>query len=516
MRTWAFLLILIEISFSRIIIVPDSAPTIQGGLNLASSGDTVLTRPGEYRENLTWPNRDGIKLYSFLGPDSTIINGESNGRVIYFPSGITRATEIRGFKITGGKANSGAGIYSAGSPTIAGNKISFNVCSGGRDYGGGIFCGSGTSPLIIGNEITENICSDTATWNYGGGIYVDMNSTPEICYNLIARNVCSRGYWNYGAGIYAGIRSYPLIYQNEIKENINTLGDRGHGAGIYVGSQGEAIIFSNLIVNNRNTSEYWNYGGGIKVDGKAKIINNTISGNICSGGYWAYGAGIYIGGDTSIIKNNIIVQNSSHSGSGIYNAGVVFNQYNDIWNNPGGNYYNCSPGTGEISSDPIFVPGPRGLYYLSQTAAGQPVNSPCVDAGDTLLFTNPLNLDSLLRSWTTRTDSVPDGSVLDMGYHYPRTQQSVSISQFFFNSPLSQLAIPNPFRNEVKFSWTKVSNNSRIEITDIFGRIIYQEEPFKGVWRGENKFSRFLPPGIYFYRIIQGNSCYFGRLIKSP
>ncbi|MEO0098336.1 MAG: right-handed parallel beta-helix repeat-containing protein [candidate division WOR-3 bacterium] len=514
MKRLIFLSIIFGISFARIIVVPDSAPTIQGGLNLALSGDTVLVKPGQYRENITWPNRDGIKLYSLSGPDSTIINGGGNGRVINIPSGITRATEIRGFKIIGGKANSGAGIYAGGSPTIIRNKICNNTCAGGRDYGGGIFCYYGTSPLIIGNEITDNTCSDTATWNYGGGIYVDMNSTAEICYNLIARNTCSQGYWNYGAGIYVDLRASPLIYQNVIKENINTLGDRGHGAGIYVSYQANALIFSNLIIDNRNTSGSWNYGGGIKVDGRARIINNTIAGNICSGGYWAYGAGIYIESDTSIIKNNIIVQNSSTLGSGIYNNGIVINRYNDIWNNIGGNYYGCSPGPGEISLDPIFVSGPYGPYYLSQTAAGQPVNSPCVDAGDTLLGTTPLNFDSLLRSWTTRTDSVPDLSVLDMGYHYPRTQPYVGISSISSKTPIPFQVFPNPFRHFVKFSPLMKPAPAQIEITDISGKIVYQSASFNYLWKGVNNLGRPLPAGIYFYQIRYKNRNHSGRLIK--
>jgi hypothetical protein len=67
-------------------------------------------------------------------------------------------------------------------------------------------------------------------------------------------------------------------------------------------------------------------------------------------------------------------------------------------------------GTGNIDDDPLFVPGPFGCYYLSQTASGQAEQSPCVDAGDP---TSPL-IDG-----TTRSDEVPDTSTPDMGYHYP-------------------------------------------------------------------------------------------------
>jgi len=38
--------------------------------------------------------------------------------------------------------------------------------------------------------------------------------------------------------------------------------------------------------------------------------------------------------------------------------------------------------TGNIDADPLFVTGPQGEYYLSQTAAGQGADSPAVNAGD--------------------------------------------------------------------------------------------------------------------------------------
>ncbi len=502
---------------ARVIVVPDSVSTIQGGLNLARSGDTVLVKPGEYRENITWPSTDGIKLYSSAGPDSTRINAGGNGRVIYFPSLLTRATEIQGFTITGGKSNFGAGIYTSGSPSIIGNKIQFNTCSGGRDYGAGIYCYSGTSPLIVKNEISHNTCSDTSTWNYGGGIFVATNSTAEIGYNLIANNTCSRGYWNYGAGIYVDLRASPVIYQNVIRANVNTLGDRGHGAGICVGTQGNALIFSNLITENQNTSGSWNYGGGIMSEGKALIINNTIANNLCAGGNWAYGGGVY-NTETAFVKNNIIVQNTSSRGSGIYNTGTVFNSNNDIWNNPGGNYYGCSPGAGEISQDPLFVSGPRGPYYLSQIGAGQPVNSPCVDAGDTLLATSPLKLDSLLRSWTTRTDSIPDFGVLDMGYHYPRERGYLGLEARELR-PKPQIKVtPNPFSTYLIFSFPNLTGFERIQIADIFGQVLYRSsidpKARNFLWDGSDNSGRPLPTGLYLYRIETKERDYFGHLIK--
>ncbi|MEO0102065.1 MAG: T9SS type A sorting domain-containing protein, partial [candidate division WOR-3 bacterium] len=102
--------------------------------------------------------------------------------------------------------------------------------------------------------------------------------------------------------------------------------------------------------------------------------------------------------------------------------------YNDVWGNLPNNYYACRPGPHAFSLDPLFVSGPAGEYYLSQIAAGQPEESPCVDAGDTLLMTSPLNLDSLIHRWTTRSDTVYDAGRIDLGYHYRPTPPSNDVA----------------------------------------------------------------------------------------
>ncbi|HEX42021.1 MAG TPA: hypothetical protein ENN81_08170, partial [Phycisphaerales bacterium] len=73
------------------------------------------------------------------------------------------------------------------------------------------------------------------------------------------------------------------------------------------------------------------------------------------------------------------------------------------------------PATRNIWSDPNFVAGPLGDYYLSQIGAGllQFVDSNCLDAGDDTAAA--LGLDTR----TTRTDLAPDAGMVDLGYHYP-------------------------------------------------------------------------------------------------
>lgn len=69
-------------------------------------------------------------------------------------------------------------------------------------------------------------------------------------------------------------------------------------------------------------------------------------------------------------------------------------------------------GGGNINAEPLFMGGPGGDYYLSQTTAGQPVNSPCLDTGNDL--SDSMGMDY----FTTRTDGVADVCIVDIGYHY--------------------------------------------------------------------------------------------------
>jgi hypothetical protein len=74
-------------------------------------------------------------------------------------------------------------------------------------------------------------------------------------------------------------------------------------------------------------------------------------------------------------------------------------------------------------ADPLFVRGPLHDYYLSQVAAGQAVESPCVDAGSDTAAN--LGLDGL----TTRVDGGRDVGIVDMGYHAPPAPYVTSITR---------------------------------------------------------------------------------------
>lgn len=502
--------------FADTIYVPSQYPTIQQGLNAAQSGDTVMVAAGTYPENITWPTRDAIVLISEDGPQTTIIDGSGTGRVINFPSfAFSQNTQIIGFTVQNGKAIQSAGILVNGSPYIYDNIIQRNIAEGTETwvYGGGIFCDGTGSPQIVANTIRGNVAKGEY-WNYGAGIYVDGQNSAFILGNTIENDSAIGGSWNYGAGIYCDGQSQPDIRHNIIQNNVAYQGSRGHGVGIYVDMNCNAYILSNLIYSNTAQSGSWNYGAGILVNSGAEVINNTIVGNSCIGGAWRYGGGIFIYDSTNTIGNNIIVNNTAGSGGGIYcsTLGHATLLNNDVWNNTGGNYSGIAPGANDISQDALFVTGPLGDFYLSQTAAGQGQDSPCVDYG----YTTAANLE--LDTFTTRTDSVYDTGVVDLGYHYPVGDLVYVEEQTEYHEATIQKTLFQVFPTFSSSSYKVqlvLSSPQYVElcIFDGLGRL--QQTLFKGklasgktewTWNGLGMDGHKLASGVYFFVAEVGHS----------
>ncbi|MCK4751820.1 MAG: hypothetical protein KAS75_00130, partial [Planctomycetes bacterium] len=314
---------------------------------------------------------------------------------------INGLTIKRGY-ITGDSAR-GGGIYcTASSPTIKNCIIANNQAIAGWDdyaYGAGISCINGSSPTIKSCHIVDNYAEGgpggsggydgfPGAGAQGGGIYSTDDLVIENC---VIRNNTAKG--GDGGDGYGDQQYYGRG------------GDGGDAYGAGISTTGSSsILFNNLIIGNSAIG-----GDG----GSSYMVPDGLEGS-------AYGGAIY--GSDFLVTNCTISDNSSEglSGAGgISGTGTVTNCI--LWGN-GDDLHGCSAtysciedgdaGTGNISTDPDFVSGPLGDYYLSQTAAGQPTTSPCVNTGSDTAAN--LNMDIL----TTRTDQILDSGTVDMGYHY--------------------------------------------------------------------------------------------------
>jgi hypothetical protein len=139
---------------------------------------------------------------------------------------------------------------------------------------------------------------------------------------------------------------------------------RWNGLAIHLFVIDNSTFHNNLIINNPH------YSMSIVLGQNLTITNNVIADNF-------YGLNISNPESTTInIKNNIITNNEVR-GITISNQDAPAQQlsYNNVWNNGYADYYNCTPGTGSISLDPLFT-DPENNDYTLQTL------SPCINTGD--------------------------------------------------------------------------------------------------------------------------------------
>lgn len=292
--------------FCKIIHVPQDQPTIQEGMNIANSGDTVLVSPGIYYENIQFDTTDIVVASLFLTMvdtayiSNTIIDGGNSETVVSFGPTTTTTTQLVGFTIQNGFGDGG---YSK--------------------------------------------------WK-GGGINIDYYSSPQIRFCIIRENKCSY----YGSGAVCWAASKPVF------ENCIFIENRGsRDASIYLNSgfnpYGYTTFRNCLIVEN---------DGGIRGNSaNFNILNSTISQNSYYGMYLLDNSYAYI--ENSIIwdndKYNILFFEHYNPDTVDVFYSAVPSDSNSIVTNENGlvNFVE-----GNIENDPLFVDMDNNNFRLQKTS----------------------------------------------------------------------------------------------------------------------------------------------------
>jgi len=355
--------------------VPADVPTIQGAINAAINGDTVLVAPGTYTENINFSGK-AITLTSSGGPSVTTIDGGAKGTVVTFNTGETTSSQLSGFTIRNGFQNGlfggGIAIYSA-SPTISGNVITGNHAA----VGIGIYIDGGAS-IIKNNLITANDQTGAGDGGAGGGgiLVGGSNTTPAaplISGNTITNNSVAGG--GNGGGISVTYFSSPTIENNRIEGNVAY----NFGGGISVQSYNASVVIQNVIVNNSSLGGGSGAGLYISSDNSQEIYaNNTIAGNSA----FDKTSGIFVTGfpHLATITNNLIIAGSGQNGvtcDATFSSTSAIFSYNDAFSLTGQPWVGICDTTshpGNFSADPQFVNAAGGDYHLQ-------ANSPVIDAG---------------------------------------------------------------------------------------------------------------------------------------
>lgn len=308
-------------------VVPDDFATIQAALDASASGDTVLVRPGTYRESLRFHGRS-IALVSTDGAAATILDGGGTANpddatggedvLVWFDAGEGPGAVLQGFTLRGAESArtgvQGAAVLIAdSSPTLRDNVVEGNYSF----TGAGVACVR-SSALIDGCTFRANKgTAGVAMWLSGGSVQVmdcdfDANlpdGAPAGSHAGTAiaadggaptiRSSRFTGNRSYFGGAISLVRCSGVISSCEFEGNMAD----SLGGAINCGAGVTTLIEANEFVGNAAV-----FGGAVMVGSASPTIRgNRFDGNVASAG----GGGIAYGSNTGgIAENNDLIGNT--------------------------------------------------------------------------------------------------------------------------------------------------------------------------------------------------------------
>jgi len=396
-----------------VIHVPGDHADIQSAINAASNGDTVIVGDGTFsgannRNLRLWGK--AITVRSANGPTATTIDCTTSGRAFRIIDDEGRGTVVEGFTLQNcratGTENGGAIYINSASPVIRDCIIRFSTS---EYYGGGLYSYSTNDhdPVLIeGCTFFYN-----AAYRHGGGLWARNAVIVGSVFSTNQAGQDSTGYPANGGGAYV---ASAQLYGNLFIDN------RARRGGAI--AMDGAVTLMNALFQQNSADVFGattNQGGAVMIDGPdCRIDFATFSGN------WALtpappgdnqGDSLFLNGWNAVISASILWD--SDVATAIAGTGVPTISLSDV-KQASGTY----PGSLNMNSNPLFVIGPIGNYYLSQVAAGQASTSGCVNhhtESGSLFCTVEIG-NVCLDELTTRTDHVLDSGAADIGYHYGR------------------------------------------------------------------------------------------------
>ena len=325
---------------ARVIHVPGDAATIQGGLDLAVSGDTVLVGPGTYEENVSF-NGQSICLLSEKGPEETLIRADGGTSVVRFTGGEDGRAGLIGFAVEGSNLRRALVRGDYASPRIEENL--FRNDPGGRYWGVAIINNADTVFVRRNQVLNNTLTNEGCHFEVGPGpvVYEDnwIDGAAET-----ALAISGDGGGRVARNYVHGDNAYAVYARDaafvEVENNYFT------GSGVcFIYTSGE--IHRNIIVG----ATY-----GIDVDyAYATVSHNVI--DRCS-----Y-AGLYIGYGNGYFYDNIIT-NCATGITNFYDLGVGRRDRNNYWNVDEIYPYGGEDEGQDSFLDPRFVDPAHGDYRL--------------------------------------------------------------------------------------------------------------------------------------------------------
>ena len=389
-------------SAANIYVSPDEAyTTIQGAVNHATAGDTIIVRDNTYHENVNVNKQ--LTIRSENGSANCIVNASNSNDHVFEVT--ADYVNITGFTVENATAVNylpKAGIYLIGRQHC---NISDNNASNNKD---GISLWSSSSNTLTNNNASlstrhgiflwsssnNTVTSNTANSNHWGGIYLDSSNDNNLTNNTASNNgdgiymgssndntVTNNTFVNNGLRVFDSfqntvkdnkVNGKPLVYLENVSDQ--TIADAGQVLLVNCGN----ITVKNLDLSNAsigvelfgtNNSEITNntvsnnYYDGI--DLYSSSSNNLTNNNASSNNY----RGIYLGSSND---NTVTNNTASNNGDGIL---LYSSSSNNLTNNTASNNYRgidlYSSSSNNISCNWVQNNTDAGFYLAGDSWNGE-------------------------------------------------------------------------------------------------------------------------------------------------
>jgi hypothetical protein len=494
--------------------------SIQGGINMAGNGDTVLVCPSRYYETIDYLGKN-ITVGSFFLLDGdtthisqTIIDGNhSHNRLVKFTHGETRDARLVGFTITNGFDDtatatirvSGLGIYiENSSPSIEFNHIV------NSEFGEWYISGGGIALINSGAAIRNNIIMHNEYAYEGGGIYASGGTGLLIEGNYIAHHYLISGYGvAEGGGIYLMHTQGTLVRNNLVESNETDFGD---GVSIAALNCDSAVLINNVFRNSTGNGSFCE----IEVwGGTVNLVNNLIINYLIPSTYllWMHEGTVKLVNSTLVNQTNYSIKQEYGSleceNSILYGPGDTIAGHQFILSGGTASFTNCDIegdtaafeiyGNSSVSvldnidSDPGFTGDSLHPFSLSD-------NSACINRG------NPDTMGLMLPEHDLAGNDRIVRGVIDIGAY--ENQQLTGIwsarpSDVFWISP-------NLVNDNLDIIIPGKSDKAILMVYTSTGQLISRVEFTKNTSISFNRFA----PGIYVVSITSGNLRQAKKILK--
>ncbi|MCP4547187.1 MAG: hypothetical protein GY835_12080 [bacterium] len=274
--------------------VPDDQPTIQVGLDAATTGDTVLVAPGDYPVLDLDIRGKSIVLRSKAGADATILDAQGLGRV--FVEDCFAGSLIEGFTLRNGDAEpGGAVVINFSTPVFEDCRF---VDNHSDSDGGAVYCSGGWFDPGAGGFTSCEFRGNTA--RSGGAIMMTFfSSWISDC------RFSDNSALEYGGALFMEWAGNLLCEDSQFISN--QAGQNGGAIKLRLGPMGSAIQNPNGIKHKVRESIY--------IERSFFRDNQAVKGGAISTS-WAHHAGPPP--EHQHIRQCTIVENRAEEGSGIH------------------------------------------------------------------------------------------------------------------------------------------------------------------------------------------------------